>query len=576
MPHPSAGAGVRTPRGAIGSGAVNAEDTTGHGEVDSDRVSPLPSPYDHLPPRLRARRRQPSRVREELEQELTLGDEWLDPRERRKLADMSRHCQNWVVSSGAPRERVYSDDDLLGLQISGTGTGGDTDSDRSYTAALGDNRAAAPRPMANAASDSSHHIIRVGLTEDRPHTVIVMVGLPARGKSFIAKRLKRYLSWSSHKTRTFNAGNQRRKMLEGKVEMESDFFDADNKEAAALRERMANMALDSAFEWFRKEDGRFAIFDATNTTRARRKSIVKRCREEGVSVAFLESICDSKEVLEANINQKLATSADYRAQDFKTAKGDLLARIAEYEKVYETVSDDRLSYIKMFNLSSKLLVNRIFGRMAKEVVPFIMALHVGRRPIWLTRSGSCRKYRHRHPRHTTTGMGVAEELRGEASNDADADVADDGDADLRRLRRRRTAPPHSESDVSADSSRRDDTQPLPFVTPFYQSNASLDARGKRWVLVTRAPAFRNLLMCSLAMLCCVCRISRLFLHVPACVRRYAKALGALIKQRLRDFAEPDGSFESASSSPQIAASPVVWLACFTMRIFLIGISSFGA
>lgn len=40
--------------------------------------------------------------------------------------------------------------------------------------------------------------------------VIIMVGLPARGKSYITKKITRYLSWQQHNTKIFNVGNRRR------------------------------------------------------------------------------------------------------------------------------------------------------------------------------------------------------------------------------------------------------------------------------------------------------------------------------------------------------------------------------
>lgn len=40
--------------------------------------------------------------------------------------------------------------------------------------------------------------------------VIIMVGLPARGKSYITKKIQRYLSWQQHNCRIFNVGNRRR------------------------------------------------------------------------------------------------------------------------------------------------------------------------------------------------------------------------------------------------------------------------------------------------------------------------------------------------------------------------------
>jgi 6-phosphofructo-2-kinase len=40
--------------------------------------------------------------------------------------------------------------------------------------------------------------------------VIVMVGLPARGKSYVTKKLSRYLNWLQHDTQIFNVGERRR------------------------------------------------------------------------------------------------------------------------------------------------------------------------------------------------------------------------------------------------------------------------------------------------------------------------------------------------------------------------------
>ncbi|KAK3644190.1 6-phosphofructo-2-kinase [Elasticomyces elasticus] len=45
--------------------------------------------------------------------------------------------------------------------------------------------------------------------------VIVMVGLPARGKSYITKKLARYLNWLQHDTKIFNVGERRRNVAGG-------------------------------------------------------------------------------------------------------------------------------------------------------------------------------------------------------------------------------------------------------------------------------------------------------------------------------------------------------------------------
>lgn len=66
---------------------------------------------------------------------------------------------------------------------------------------------------------------------------------------------------------------------------------------------------------------------------------------------------------------------------------DLKSRAAKYEERYETIDDDSLSYVKLFNFSSKILANNIYGRAAKVVLPALMAWHVAERPIYLCRAG---------------------------------------------------------------------------------------------------------------------------------------------------------------------------------------------
>ena len=81
--------------------------------------------------------------------------------------------------------------------------------------------------------------------------VIAMVGLPARGKSYISKAIVRYLNFLGCPARLFNAGNKRRQ--EGNAGVDANFFDASNLDAKAQRERMAMETLDELLEWLHSE-----------------------------------------------------------------------------------------------------------------------------------------------------------------------------------------------------------------------------------------------------------------------------------------------------------------------------------
>lgn len=165
--------------------------------------------------------------------------------------------------------------------------------------------------------------------------VIAMVGLPARGKSYIVNMIIRYLKWIGFEAKVFNVGSYRRKM--GLASADSNFFDANNEDGKRVREELAVAVQDTMYEWLHSsKDGkrRVAIFDATNTTIKRRLSLCQRAREHAVSLLFVESICDDQEVLKRNYDLKLQNE-DYKGMDAEKARSDFMERVHAYEKVYE-------------------------------------------------------------------------------------------------------------------------------------------------------------------------------------------------------------------------------------------------
>lgn len=104
------------------------------------------------------------------------------------------------------------------------------------------------------------------------HTLIgyILVGLPARGKSYIVKKLRRYLNWLQYETKVFNVGNLRRVNKNSQqLDQSATFFDPDNKDGSKIRDDLALMVLDELIDWL-KSGGRVAIHDATNSTVQRR------------------------------------------------------------------------------------------------------------------------------------------------------------------------------------------------------------------------------------------------------------------------------------------------------------------
>ncbi|KAH9518895.1 hypothetical protein Btru_008599 [Bulinus truncatus] len=150
----------------------------------------------------------------------------------------------------------------------------------------------------------------------RAPTVIAMVGLPARGKTYISKKLTRYLNWIGVTTKVFNVGEYRRAKTD--KYRNHDFFRPENKEAQELRSHVAMLALEDAAKYLEEGGGEVAE--------------VKVC------------------------------SPDYLGMDKNTALEDFLKRIEHYKQEYEALDykhDKDISFIQIFNQGERFIVNRL-------------------------------------------------------------------------------------------------------------------------------------------------------------------------------------------------------------------------
>ncbi len=214
--------------------------------------------------------------------------------------------------------------------------------------------------------------------------VLVLVGLPARGKSYMAHRLRRYLGWLGYRTRVFNVGAYRRAKL-GAQHRES-FFSPQNADGVRARESLADEALTDMLGWLRT-GGEVGIYDATNTTQARRARVRAQVEGAGVRLLFVESICDDPELIEANIRDTKLVSPDYAGMNPAEALSDFRARLAHYSSIYEPVQPGEGSFIKVIDAGRRLEAEQVRGYLPGKILFFLANSHAGRRPILLTRHG---------------------------------------------------------------------------------------------------------------------------------------------------------------------------------------------
>lgn len=206
--------------------------------------------------------------------------------------------------------------------------------------------------------------------------LIVTVGLPGRGKTYIASKVARYLRWINYRTKVFSLAKYRQSRV---GTQKADFFDFSNEANIALRNAVLTEALEDVMRYLNR-GGEVAIVDGTFSTIERRAMIRNRvAQEDGFGILWLESISDDTTVRQ-NI-ESMKASPDFVGID------EFEKRVQHYKQHYQTVEASEGAYVKVWEGGSRLEVAGIRGYLPTKVVSFVMNLHTRPRPVYLTRHG---------------------------------------------------------------------------------------------------------------------------------------------------------------------------------------------
>lgn len=179
----------------------------------------------------------------------------------------------------------------------------------------------------------------------RDKFVVVLIGLPATGKSTISNHLIQFLKSSpstAHlRCSIFNAGHVRRKLsCKGRPMMlannsSEDLFNPKNSEK---KEKYARITLEKLFNELDMDLCDVAIFDATNSTEKRRNFIFegiraynsnKRGQQFQITPIALQVTCSDKEFIKYNIHNK-TFNQDYFDKPYEFAVQDFGKRLKHY------------------------------------------------------------------------------------------------------------------------------------------------------------------------------------------------------------------------------------------------------
>ncbi len=192
---------------------------------------------------------------------------------------------------------------------------------------------------------------------------VAMVGLPGRGKSTMARRIRDGLLSEGISARIFNNGDVRRQLL-GAESTEPDFYNPDNSFGREAREIICRRNLENAQDWLR-EGGEVAILDATNASRTRRKFIENTLRDH--PVLFVECVNEDPLLLNACIRRK-ADLPEYAQYSKEDALASFMKRISYYETIYDHLGEEK------YWMCVDSTANRVLDEKPCESSPYYAAI----------------------------------------------------------------------------------------------------------------------------------------------------------------------------------------------------------
>ncbi len=178
---------------------------------------------------------------------------------------------------------------------------------------------------------------------------VVLVGLPASGKSTLARRICDDLQNEGVRCSVFNNGDLRRRLV-GAESTKAGWYAPDNEEGRAMREKIAILNMDEAKKYV-NTDGDVAILDATNGSRKRRELIEQTLSDH--NILFIECLNEDP-VLRAACIRRKARLPEYDGYTEQAAVESFKARVDYYESIYEHLGEERY-WIRVDTMANRIL-----------------------------------------------------------------------------------------------------------------------------------------------------------------------------------------------------------------------------
>ncbi|CCW64093.1 unnamed protein product [Phytomonas sp. EM1] len=220
--------------------------------------------------------------------------------------------------------------------------------------------------------------------------VVIMVGLPGRGKSYVGQQIRRYFQWNGLKCRVFSHQSYQHDYLQrcGLATMAARAAVGEAPVPADVGNKVILEITKDMMTFLASTDG-VAILDGTNATNARRQAILRALKDHQPirqnRIIFVEIVTNDKEKIHRNIMRSREIHAD-PPDNFVQRYYENIAR---HEMMYEALNpirDSELSYIQIQD-NDIYFLNMISGWMPSRLAYMLHNFNQSQQNLYLTRAG---------------------------------------------------------------------------------------------------------------------------------------------------------------------------------------------
>lgn len=231
---------------------------------------------------------------------------------------------------------------------------------------------------------SGMNVLDHQFTEDEPSMsgsmIVIMVGLPGRGKTYVAQHILRYFMWNHYKCCRFTHQSYRKRATGTAASFPTHVPDA---------ERLTSALLATEINEYFSTGGNLAIIDGTHSTQLRRQTLreilLERTGLPSNRIIFVEVFSNDHALIMSNVLLAKEASRD----PSPTFVEDYMTNMRQHEEVYKTLTaqtDGEISFIRIENQQTYNL-NRIDGWLQSRLAYMLHNLRHTPLPLYMTRSG---------------------------------------------------------------------------------------------------------------------------------------------------------------------------------------------